>query len=175
MKIYWASLKMLLIFAIVSLLTSCAIWKGGIPTYWRDGGKYPIITNVCGIKEVSYSTSLQKIVISYIPTNEIVLDTNTTVGFMIQIQPAEKPLYGREFYVLPKAARWNTTKKQIVSMDHTTCVTDFYVPKGAKYIEDSWGMFADDPLGEYEIAIFLDNKMAADFKFHVIAKTSPKN
>ncbi len=33
-------------------------------------------------------------------------------------------------------------------------------------------MFSDDPVGEYEIAVFLDKKLAADFKFRVIKEAN---
>jgi len=159
----------------VSLLTSCAVWTGGIPSSYHQNGNYPVVTSIQGIKEITHSDGLSKTIISYTPTNEIVLNTNTIHGWIIQIALVTNELFAEEFYVLPKAARWDTSKAQVVSIDKTTCLTEFSVPKGVKYISDDWGMFPDDPLGEYEIAVFLDRKLAADFKFRVVEKLGNRN
>ena len=52
----------------------------------------------------------------------------------------------------------------------TTCVTEFVAGKGSKNIGHSWGMFSEDPLGEYRIAVFLDDRLAAEFSFRVVAE-----
>ena len=165
----YAILKLLPVIVCVSLLTGCAVWTGGFPSSYRQNGNYPVVASIHGIKDVSSSVDLSKTVVSYTATNEIVLNTNTTHGWMIQIPPAPKRLLCQEFYILPKAAHWGATL-QFVSIDKTTCVTGFFVPKGERYISRHWGMYADDPLGEYEIAVFLDKKLAADFKFRVVGK-----
>ena len=162
--------KLLPIIVCISSLTGCAVWTGGVPSSYRQDGKYPVVTSFHGIKKVSHSDDLSKVIISYTPTNEIVLNTNTVHGWVIQIPPAPKRLVCQEFYVLPKAARWNAPRLGIVSIDKTTCVTRFVVPKGARYISDDWGMYPDDPLGQYEIVVFLDRKFAADFTFRVVEK-----
>jgi len=167
--------KLLLIIIGISLLTGCAVWTGGIPSSYRQDGKYPVVTSFHGIKNVTHSDDLSRVVVSYTPTNEIVLNTNTLHGWVIQIPPASKRLVCQEFYVLPKAARWKESRFGIVSMDKTTCITRFIVPKGGKYISDDWGMYPDDPLGQYEIAIFLDRKLAADFTFRVVEKPDSRN
>lgn len=151
----------------LTLSSGCAFWTGGIPDSYSKTEKYPVIASVHGIKHVTYSDDLHNIVVSYIPTNEIILSTNTTHGWLIHIQPTDKQLVGEEFYILPKAARWSI-RSRMVSIDRTTCRTDFIVPKGAKYIGEDWGMFSDDPLGEYEIVVFLDHKLASDFRFCVV-------
>jgi hypothetical protein len=160
---------------LVSLLTGCAVWTGGVPASYRQNGNYPVVASVFGIKQITHSDNLNKTIISYAPTNEIVLNTNTIHGWLIQIPPAQKRLFGQEFYVLPKSAHWDTSKVRMISIDKTTCLTEFYVPKGAKYISDDWGMFANDPIGQYEIAVFLDRKLAADFKFSVVEKSGDRN
>jgi hypothetical protein len=167
MSILQTFLKQIPILAAITLLTGCAAWTG-IPSSYADKGKYPIIASVHGIKEITFSDNLHIIVTSYTPTNEITLNTNTVHGWLIQIPPAEKPLDVREYFVLPKAAHW--PKNRIVSLDQTTCLTYFIAPKGVKYISNDWGMYVTDPLGEYEIAVFLDSKLAADFKFRVVGK-----
>ncbi|HLX68019.1 MAG TPA: hypothetical protein VKV04_00185 [Verrucomicrobiae bacterium] len=176
----YAFIKLSLAIVCVSLLAGCAVWTGGVPSSYRQNGNYPVVASIHGIQDVTHSDDLSKTIISYTPTNEMVLNTNTIHGWIIQIPPAQKRLFGQEFYVLPKAARWDTSKVRVVSIDQTTCLTEFFVPKGAKYISDDWGMFPDDPIGEYEIAVFLDRKLAADFKFRVVerqgdraAKTPP--
>jgi hypothetical protein len=172
MNIYRILPKLLPICAGLLLLSGCVFYTGGLPSSANTKEKYLVISSIHGIKQVTVSANLQETIISYTPTNEIVLNTNTTHGWLIQIKPAEKQIYVREFYILPKPARWNI-KQGFISFDNTTCVRDFIVPKGAKYINDSWGMFADDPLGEYRIAILLDFKLAADFKFRVIEAAKP--
>jgi hypothetical protein len=176
MNIRQTLFKLASVLTLLSSLTGCVVWTGGIPSSYRDREKYPILASVHGIKEVTYSNDLQRIGISYTPTNEITRDTNTTHGWLIQIQPAERPIKGVEFYVLPKAARWGSQERPpegIVSLDKTTCVKYFVLPKGAKYVGDEWGMFADDPLGEYQITVFLDKRLAADFRFRVIEEPKP--
>ena len=167
MSLHPTLVKQLPLLAVLALLTGCAVWTGGIPASYADKGKYPIVACVHGIREVTFSDDLHKIVTSYTPTNEITLNTNTIHGWLIQIQPAEKPVEVREYFVLPKAARLGS-KSRTVSLDQTTSLTDYTAPKGVKYISEEWGMYADDPLGQYEIAVFLDGKLAADFKFSVI-------
>jgi hypothetical protein len=162
--------KLLSVAVSLLLLSGCAIWTGGLPTSYTTKEQYPIISSIHGIKQITNSADLHEIVISYSPTKEITLNTNSTHGWRIQIKPAEKRLNGREFYILPKPARWDV-KWGMVSLDKTTCVKDFVVPKGVKYINDDWGMFPEDPLGEYRIVVFLDDKLAADFSFRVIAGT----
>jgi hypothetical protein len=167
MNILQTFLKQIPVFAAITLLTGCATWTG-IPPSYANNGKFPIVASVYGIKEVTFSDDLHKIVTTYTPSNEITLNTNTVHGWLIQIPPAEKPLDVREYYVLPKAAHW--PKDRMVSLDQTTCLTEFIVPKGVKYISNDWGMYVNDPLGEYQIAVFLDGKLAADFKFRVVGK-----
>jgi hypothetical protein len=79
----------------------------------------------------------------------------------------------REVYILPGSARWGTKERPVsgrVVRDRTTCVTEWTAGKGAKYIGGSWGMFPDDPLGEYHLTVFLDDRLAAEFRFRVIGE-----
>ncbi len=168
----YTSIKLSLATICVLLVAGCAVWTGGIPSSYRQNGNYPVAASIHGVEDVTYSDDLRKTIISCTPTNEMVLDTNTTHGWIIQIPPAPKQLLCNEFYVLPKAAHWDTSER-IVSTDQTTCLRQFFVPKGAKYISDSWGMFLDDPIGEYEIAVFLDGKLAGDFKFRIVPANPP--
>lgn len=168
MNIYRILPKLLPIGAGLLLLSGCAVWTGGLPPSYYTVEKYPIVSSTHGIKRIKTSDDLRETVISYSPTNEIALNTNTIHGWRIQIKPAEKQLIGREFYILPKPARWAPTWG-IVSPDKTTCVKDFIVPKGVKYISNGWGMYPDDPLGDYRIVVFLDNQLAAEFNFRVVA------
>jgi hypothetical protein len=170
-NIYRLLPKPLLLGAGLILLSGCAIWNGGLPASYSTKDKYPIVSSVHGIRQYSVSADQHGIVKSYSSTNEITLNTNTTQGWQIQIKPAEKKLAGREFYILPKPARW-PTNYGVVSPDKTTCISDFIIPKGIRYISRDWGMFPDDPLGEYRIVIFIDRKLAADFTFRVIEGTN---
>jgi hypothetical protein len=165
----WA--KYVFIFSAAFLLAGCAIWKGGLPPFSKVTDKYPIVASVHGIKKVSYSDDLHQIVISYTPTNEIILDTNTIHGWLIKIDPPKKAISVREVFILPKPAHWPNSILGRISPDRTTCVTDFVVPKGVKYLNGSWGMFGDDPLGKYQIFVFLDERLAAKFEFNVLQGT----
>jgi hypothetical protein len=172
---YFALIRLPLAIVCASLLTGCAVWTGGVPSLYHQNGNYPVVASIHGIKDITLSDNLSKTIISYTTTNEIVLNTNTIHGWIIQIAPVTNRLFVQEFYVLPKAARWDTSKARAVSIDKTTCLTEFFVPKGVKYISDDWGMFPDDPLGEYKITVFLDRKLAADFKFRVVEKLGNQN
>ena len=151
------------------MVGSCAVWKGGIPASYSKTNQYPLVTRIFGIKNVTRADDLSKTVISYAPTNEILLNTNTAYGWIIQIEPATNVLVCEEFFILPKPARWGTNVVRVVSPDKTPCRTRFILPKGAKYFSDEWKMFSDDPLGEYEMVVFLDRRLAADFKYRVVA------
>lgn len=132
-----------------------------------------MIASVHGIKHVEFAKDLQRVVTTYAPTNTLVLDTNTVHGWMVEIQPTNKPLKLLEFFILPAPPpRWSEPIPGLISFDRTTAYREATLPAGVRYLSNSWGMYADDPLGAYRLVIFLDEKCAADFNFQVVGSLS---
>jgi len=170
------SFKTVLFLTIQLLLAGCsAPWTGGIPNEYKHAGKFPVVAAVSGISELipSQGSSDTALTENYMPTNEIILNTSITHGWVVQFQPVDRDLVAEEYYILPKAARWNCdTNTQTVSKDQTTCRTVIAIPKKEHFVSHDWGMFLDDPVGEYEMAVFIDHKLAVDFKFRVLAPSA---
>ncbi len=165
--------------AWLSILSAAAIstgcmWTGGLPKSYQNTERYPVIASIHGIKRVKFAEDLRSIVTTYEPTNTITLDTNTVHGWMLEIEPPAEPLQFTEFFILPAPApRWGEPIPGVISLDRTTACRHGTIPAGAKHLALAWGMAADDPLGNYRLVIFLDDKCAADFNFEVIKAHDP--
>jgi len=127
-----------------------------------------VVTSIHGIKRTTFSPDLQTVVTTFTPTNEIPLNPTNVHSWMIKVEPFEKAVPVEAFFVLPKPAPWGRLSG-LVSPDRTTALTTFDASAGTTYLSDSWGMHANDPLGDYRIAVFIDRKLAADFRFTVVA------
>jgi len=167
----WYSLLFLLVLIFVGGCVSPS--SESLPPHYAEN-KYPVLAAIHGIKKTIVAADLHNIITTYTPTNEIQLSTNTIHAWLVQIKRTEKPIQVKEVFILPSRARWGTKERPVLGMvvnEQKTCITKWTAGKGTEYVGNSWGMFSDDPLGEYRIVIFFDEKLAAEFKFNVFAES----
>lgn len=163
-----------LILSFATLLGGCFSPHWELPPNYAES-KYPVLTAIHGVIKSTTADDLQSTCTTYTPFADLARNTNTTHGWLIKIERIEKPILVQEVYTLPEPARWGSKESPVSGMvlnNRTTCITTYKARKGTEYVGKSWGMYADDPLGEYRKVIFLDNKFAAEFRFRVTATSS---
>jgi hypothetical protein len=165
-----------LLFALFPLLTGCS-WNGQLPAKLENAPAYPVIAAVHGVRRATTSDDLKSTTTTYVDLNPVPRNRTNGVSWLIQIEPLPETAKVEEFYFLPGPARWpplGTFPLRDISIDQKASWTQTLAPKGTKYLSGGWGMYPDDPLGEYRLAVFIDGKRALDFKFTVIDDPTAK-
>jgi hypothetical protein len=167
-----------LVVLFVPLLNGCVTTLSETLVAHASRQKYPVIAYIHGVRRITHTDDLQSTIIEYVPSGEIPRNPQTVHGWLIRIKPVEKATRVREVYILPGPAHWGSRKRLVrgLVMDNdTACVTEWIIPKGAEYVGYDWGMSADDPLGEYQKVVIIDDKLAASFRFRVTAAPVPES
>ncbi|MDX6766250.1 MAG: hypothetical protein SFU85_05625 [Candidatus Methylacidiphilales bacterium] len=128
----------------------------------------PVVQATHGVYQTNYKAGLNEIVVSRTPADHIPVRAGTQHSWIIQVVPASYPRSIREVYTLPAPGRWGNVEGEQVSADRKQCVVEGTIQPGQTYAFNTWGMDADDPVGNYRISIYIDDVLVKTFSFEAV-------
>lgn len=107
--------------------------------------------------------------ILFTPTKTVPFVSDQGYGWRLKVDTARKSVLVKHQLELPAPAKnWGTIKPGMkVSADRKSCtyIEDCALHRG--YIFHAWAVADDDPEGEYEVRVIIDDELIATFKFTV--------
>lgn len=89
-------------------------------------------------------------------------------GWRLRVNTKQSQISVREEFELPVAPKtWGNIPDNAISNDRKTSTQKIALTPDRGYIENVWEVAPGDPVGNYVIRVFIDDKLAAKFEFKV--------
>ncbi len=105
------------------------------------------------------------------PTNVVPNRVGQPYGWQIRVNTDLKTIRWKEEFVLPEAPKYwgdnQKTPQYTVSEDRRISTTERAVPNNGGMLFNLWEVAPDDPKGNYEMRVYIEDQLVRVFKFVV--------